>query len=181
LRDSTRTAFGPPCSRIEAGIDRITRTAEGLRLRLEQSELTLLRRLPDELRLLYESGEGPVRERLFPRAYLDPTEEESEREWEALVHPDLVAQRLGRVAEFEGTVERFDTSASNPEAVLADDEVEAWLGLLNDARLALGTRLGVDEETELDAVPPEHPDAVVYATYGWLTSLQGELVEALLE
>ena len=56
--------------------------------------------------------------------------------------------------------------------------MQAWLGVLNDTRLVLGTRLGVTEdERELN---PADPQAGAYAMYQWLTWLQGDLVEALL-
>jgi Domain of unknown function (DUF2017) len=51
--------------------------------------------------------------------------------------------------------------------------------VLNDARLMLGTRLDVSEETDFGAVDPEDPDAQELAVYAFLTFLQGELVEAV--
>lgn len=64
------------------------------------------------------------------------------------------------------------------EIALTPDDVAAWLGVLNDLRLVLGTRLEITEdEPDLD---PAHPDAAAYAVYYWLTYLQGELVEQLL-
>jgi hypothetical protein len=56
--------------------------------------------------------------------------------------------------------------------------VAAWLGVLNDTRLVLGTRLGVTEdEFEID---PDSPEARGYAIYYWLTALQGDLIDMLL-
>jgi hypothetical protein len=52
--------------------------------------------------------------------------------------------------------------------------------VLNDARLALGTRLEVTEEHDIDNVPEDDPLFVAWNVYGWLTSLQGELVQVLL-
>ena len=60
------------------------------------------------------------------------------------------------------------------------DDVNAWLGVLNDARLALGARLGVTEETDLGRLDPRDPESAPKAAYAWLTYLQGELVETLL-
>ena len=40
------------------------------------------------------SSVDAVTQRLFPRAYLDPTEEEAESQWQELVHDDLVEARL---------------------------------------------------------------------------------------
>ena len=53
------------------------------------------------------------------------------------------------------------------EIALTPDDVQAWLGVLNDTRLVLGTRLGVTEdEPDID---PDAPEARGYAIYYWLT------------
>jgi Domain of unknown function (DUF2017) len=54
------------------------------------------------------------------------------------------------------------------------------LGALNDARLALGTRLGVTEDPEYESIADSDPDAGAYAVYGWLTWVQDDLVQVLL-
>ncbi len=43
----------------------------------------------------------------------------------------------------------------------------------------LGERLGVTEDLYTDGIDPGDPRAPELALYGWLTWLQGELVEAL--
>ena len=57
---------------------------------------------------------------------------------------------------------------------MSSEELESWLGALNDLRLVLGTRLGVTEQTYDE--PPRDPGL---ALYGWLTWLEGTIVEAL--
>ena len=52
--------------------------------------------------------------------------------------------------------------------------------MLNDARLALGTTIGVTDDLDLSLLDPSDPESAAYAAYGWLTYLQGELVETLL-
>ena len=63
---------------------------------------------------------------------------------------------------------------------LVDDDVAAFLGVLNDARLALGTTIGVTDDLDLSELDPSDPESAAYAAYGWLTYLEGELVETLL-
>jgi hypothetical protein len=63
---------------------------------------------------------------------------------------------------------------------LGPDAVSALLALLNDARLTLGTRLDVTEETDFEALDPDDPRTPGLAAYAWLTYLEGDLVEALL-
>jgi hypothetical protein len=146
---------------------------------LAEEELGLLRGLPEQLRDVLEgSHDDPARARIFPRAYLDPTAEEQEAEWQELAHPELLRERLDALGLITATLERAEPAGDWWTIALTPEEVQAWLGVLNDTRLVLGTRLGVTEdEHELE---PTDPDAGAYAMYHWLTWLQGDLVEALL-
>ena len=130
--------------------------------------------LPEQLREVFEdAADDPARARLFPRAYLDPTEEAEEAEWQALVHPDLLRQRLDALELDHASARRGAEldRATGGRSTLTPDEVQAWLGVLNDTRLVLGTRLGVtEEEPELD---PADPEAGPYALYHWLTWAAG--------
>jgi hypothetical protein len=162
---------------------RFRRRGEGLLVSLTEPEAELLRNIPDELRPVLEAGrdpDDPVRERLFPRAYLDPTEDLAEQEWQELVHPELIRERLKALERLTETLSRVTPRKGRVEIEIDADEAQAWLGALNDARLALGTRLGVTEDLDQAELPPDHPDAAAYAVYGWLTWVQGDLVETLL-
>lgn len=156
---------------------------EGLLVTLTTAEVELLRSIPNELRPLLEGGrdpDDPVRERLFPRAYLDPTEEAAEEEWQELVHPELIRERLAALERLTATLERATERKGRVEVEIDADEAQAWMGTFNDARLALGTRLGVTEDLDATEVDADHPDAAAFAVYGWLTWVQGDLVETLL-
>ena len=59
--------------------------------------------------------------------------------------------------------------------MLDDEQAEQWLGVLNDARLALGTALDVTEETELGTSTPTTPPSRATSCYTLLTALHGEL------
>ena len=162
---------------------RFRRRGEGLVVSLTEPEAELLRNIPEELRPVLEAGrdpDDPVRERLFPRAYLDPTEDLAEQEWQELVHPELIRERLKALERLAETLSRATTRKGRVEIEIDADEAQAWLGALNDARLALGTRLGVTEDLDQAELPSDHPDAAAYAVYGWLTWVQGDLVETLL-
>ena len=162
---------------------RFERAGDGLRMTLSEPEQGLLRNLPDELRVLYEddTGTDEARSRLFPRAYLDPTEEHAEEEWQELVHPELLRDRLDNLALVVDALARASEGGRGAVVVeLGPEEVPALLGVLNDARLALGTRLGVTDETDVSDLDPSDPTAPVLAVYSWLTYLEGELVETLL-
>lgn len=162
---------------------RFERSGEGMRLTLSEAEHELLRTLPDELRELYEddTGADDARARLFPRAYLDPTEEHSEDEWQELVHPELLRDRLDALVRVVDALGGASTSRRGVVVVeLGSDDVPALLGVLNDARLTLGTRLGVTDEMDLSELDPSDRRAPMLAAYSWLTYLEGELVETLL-
>jgi hypothetical protein len=150
--------------------------------RLLGEEVELLRGLAGELTTLLDDPDtdDAVTDRLFPHAYLDPTEEHAETEWQRLVHPDLVAQRLAALHLLVDTLPKGETGEV-VEATLDAEQEAAWLGVLNDARLAVGTRLGVTEEDDIDSVAPDDPNFVAWQVYGWLTALQGEMVRVLLD
>lgn len=154
----------------------------GLQATLERTDVDLLRALPQELRGLYSAGDAgdPVHDRLFPRAYLDPTQEDAEREWQEMVHPELLRERLEALDLITASLQRGADHRDKVRVELSPDETQAWLGVLNDARLALGTRLGVTEETDFAALDPADELTPTYAAYMWLTDLQGDLVGTLL-
>ena len=60
---------------------------------------------------------------------------------------------------------------------LDQEQLHAWSRALNELRLVLGTRLDVAED--MVEVEPEDPRAPAFALYGYLSWLQGEIVEAL--
>jgi len=145
---------------------RVRRTRKGdYQLRLSAEERALLRSLPGELRDILD-GEDPALGRLFPPAYTsDPVHD---AEYQMLMHQELRQRHEQALAVMEQTVEsdRVD-----------ENQLHAWSTALNDLRLVLGTRLDVTED--MDEVDPEDPRAPAFALYGYLTWLQGEIIEAL--
>ena len=171
--------FRPPFRRTRHG------TVEA---RFEPAEAGLLARICRELTELLAGDEpvspaegepDPVLARLFPRAYLDPTEEEAEAEWQRLVHSDLLEGRRIALETMGRTLAHADTSRAGYTLVLSGDEAEAWLSVLNDARLALGTRLEVTEDLDPADFRADDPEAAPYAVYWWLGLLQEHLIDAL--
>ncbi|MBI2168109.1 MAG: DUF2017 family protein [Actinobacteria bacterium] len=147
---------------------------------LDPGEAAVLAGLPDQVRELIEMGEGQVHDRLFPRAYLDPTEDEAEREWQALSHADLLEGRLEALEVFRRTLAGAGGDPRDPARMtLGEDEAAAWLGALNDLRLALGVLLEVTEDLDIAKVRPDDPRAPGLHLYGFLTWIQGELIDAL--
>ncbi len=157
----------------------------GIQASLEKGEAAVLIQLCRELSgLLPETGEvpaedDPVLSRLFPRAYLDPTEEDKESEWRRFAQPDLVEGRKEAVETFLRTLAGARQSRSALEVTLSTEEAEAWLGVINDSRLALGTRLDITEDTNPADFDPGDPATAPFAVYWWLGYLEEHLVDTL--
>lgn len=162
---------------------RFRATRHGLVVSLTEPEIELFRRLPEELRGLLEAEDktdDPVVQRLFPHAYLDPTEERAEDHWQEQVHPELLRERVAALTLVTATLDGATSTKNGVEVVLGDDDVAAWLGVLNDLRLTLGTQLGITEDTDFDDLDPDDAATPAVGIYSWLTWFQGELVETLV-
>ena len=61
--------------------------------------------------------------------------------------------------------------AARTEVDLDADGAERWIRVLNDLRLALGTRLGITEDDD-DELDESDPQVAPRARYCWLTALQ---------
>jgi hypothetical protein len=141
-------------------------------------------------RLLDFSGpttepDDPVLARLFPTAY--PDDEEAAGEFRRFTEGalrDSKADAAGAVIE---TLESAGLPAEvGAEELVVDVELDAaealtWLRSFTDIRLALATRLGVEEGDEdyWMALPDEDPRAHVYDIYQWVGYLQETLVSAV--
>jgi hypothetical protein len=148
---------------------RIRRTPAGeIGIDLPEEERALLRQVAGELTaLLGDDTADPSLRRLFPPAYDDVSRE---REYRELTRAQLLSGRERALQILGETADRD---------LLTEDEADAWLRALNDARLVLGTRLDVTEDFDWDAVAPGHPQAQELALYAYLSWLQEQLVEAL--
>ncbi|MDP9069178.1 MAG: DUF2017 domain-containing protein [Actinomycetota bacterium] len=153
----------------------LERHGDRLHLQLDQQETGILRELLKELRMLLEAdipADDEVLQRLFPRAHQDDAEEEAYRE---LMGNDLRTVKL----EALHVVEEGVGAKGAADLTLSQDEVESWLRLLNDIRLAIGTRLEVDDEKMGRAYDPADPEAPALAVLHWLGWLQGSMLEEM--
>ena len=150
-----------------------------VRVRLAQDEVAILRGLPDQLRsVLAEGGDEPVNQRLFPPAYLDVADIEHDTEFHRLMHDDLVTEKLANLDLVTDTLARGSTSVRRWTVELTDEEATAWLGVLNDLRLALGVRLDITEDFHGDVndTDPRAPALRLLSYLGWL---EEQLLDAL--
>jgi len=150
--------------------------------RLDAVEVAVLREVLSEVVTLLRDGfdrADPVVERLFPDVY--PRDPASSAELRRYVENDLKAAKLEQADTVLAALPRRGGRVQLDEA-----QAEAWLRALTDARLALGMRLGIRDDTDLleeidEAVlaGPTSPRVEHLSVYEFLTLLQQSLVEAL--
>lgn len=92
----------------------------------------------------------------------------------SLHEPDIIDAKLAAGAVILRTVPE-----SGGKVVLTPEQADAWLYGLNDLRLALGTTLGIDDDTP-EALDEDDPRAPHLDVYHWLTWMQDSLVQALM-
>lgn len=145
-------------------------TAEGIRVDLSR-EVRLF--LGDVLPLLAEigaPGSDPAADRLHIPVYLD--DPVANEEWWRLMGQDLDAARQADRAVFQKVV-----SGDEPVTLSAED-ADAMLRVLNQARLALGARLGIDVEEDHEELPEDSRQVMDYLA--WIQEeLTAELTRTL--
>jgi hypothetical protein len=147
----------------------VERARDGsFRLRLPVEERAVVRSVVGQLRaLVVEDADVDLR-RLYPTAYAnDPA---ADAEFRAFVHDDLVARRLEAIDTVTATID---------EEHLDEAQLGAWMGVVNDLRLVLGTRLDISEELDLTAVADDDPEVATFALYSYLSWLLEQMVEAI--
>ena len=129
--------------------------------------------------------EDPVLARLFPTAYTD--DEEAASEFRRFTEGGL---RDGKAAGACAIIDALEDAGLPPELAedglmidveLEPDAAETWLRSFTDLRLALATRLGVEEGDEhyWHSLPDDDPRAQAHDIYEWVGYLQETLVAAL--
>ena len=130
--------------------------------------------------------EDPVLARLFPSAYVD--DEEAAGEFRRFTEGGL---REDKVVGATTIIEALEEAGLPPEltedGLMIDVELDAaaaesWMRTLTDLRLALATRLEIEEGDEdyWEGLPDTDPRSQVYGIYQWLGYLQETLVESLV-
>ena len=106
--------------------------------------------------------------RLFPPAYQDDPLQNLE--FESALGDQPHRAKLDALATLERTIDA-------PE--LSEEEVLAWLGVVNDARLVIGTRIAITEQATEETYPQDHPDRDAFEVYVYLTWLEERMIRAL--
>jgi Domain of unknown function (DUF2017) len=155
---------------------KVRRRGGVIRLRLEPVESRMLSTLFNDLVDIVVAqdaeADDPVQRRLFPAGYRD--DDDAESEFRALTETALRTERSDRAKQCAAEV-----AGDRRELELTDESGQRWIQVLNDVRLALGTRLEVSEEDGPE-IDPDDPLAPQRAIYYWLTAFQDSLVGALM-
>jgi hypothetical protein len=152
--------------------------------RFTPQEAQVLRQCMAELAELISNDpdpDDPAVERLFPDVY--PEDPVEQAEFRRFTEAELKLAKLDQIKTVLS-----DLLESGGEIRLPDEKADLWLRALTDIRLTLGTRLGVEDETdiraELDAAVgrnPTSPRVGQLTVYAFLTLLQESLVGALTD
>lgn len=145
-------------------------TPKGIVCRFSPEERVFL---GDVLPLLADVGtvsDDPAARRLNVPVYLD--DPEANEEWWRLMGEDLSAARRADRSVYSRVVQ------SDEPVTVSAEEGDAFLRVLNEGRLALGARLGLEVEEDHDRLPEESRQALDYL--GWiLEELTMELTKSL--
>jgi hypothetical protein len=134
----------------------------------ERSMLAEICRQSRDLLEAEDPSSDPAVARLFPPAYQnDPLQN---LEFETAVGD---APRNGKLRAID-TVERTIEASS-----LTEEELLSWMGVVNDARLVIGTRIEITEQATERDYPPDHPEHGSFGVYVYLTWLEDRILRAL--
>jgi hypothetical protein len=124
--------------------------------------------------------DDPVVERLFPDIYRD--DPAAAGELRRLTESDLKTAKMAQVGQVLA-----DLPARGGEVRLDEEQADSWLRTLTDLRLALGLRLDIQDDTDIESEldeavlrSPTSPRVGQLSIYGYLSLLQQSLLEALL-
>jgi hypothetical protein len=129
--------------------------------------------------------EDPVLARLFPTAY--PGDEEAAGEFRRFTEGSLRDGKARAAVQIIDTLESAGLPSELAEDGLHIDveldppDAMSWLKSFTDIRLALATRLGVEDGDEdyWHSLPDDDPRTHVHDIYDWVGYLQETLVQSL--
>ena len=129
--------------------------------------------------------EDPVLARLFPTAYTD--DEEAAGDFRRFTEGSLRDSKAAAACTIIDTLEEaglppeLDEDGLMIDVELEHDTATAWLRSFADVRLALATRLEVEDGDEdyWLALPEDDPRSQAHDIYEWVGYLQETLVDAL--
>jgi len=130
--------------------------------------------------------EDPVLARLFPTAYAD--DDEAAAEFRRYTEGTLRDSKAAAASAIIDGLEEAGLPSELEEGLTIDVELDEptarqWMRSFTDLRLALATRLGIEDGDEdyWMTLPDDDPRAQAHDIYEWVGYLQETLVQALAE
>jgi hypothetical protein len=127
--------------------------------------------------------DDPVLARLFPTAY--PDDEEAAGDFRRFTENALRDGKAGAAASVIDALEDAGLPSEPQDGLFIDVELDdaaamIWMRSFTDMRLAIATRLEIEEEDEeyWRSLPDDDPRAQVHDIYDWLGFLQETLVQS---
>ena len=166
----------------------LLRSLAGQLIELLRNEVAVPETLDPLEELLDFSGptlapEDPVLARLFPTAY--PDDAEAAAEFRRFTEADLRNGKAVAAAAIIDALEEAGLEDQPEDGMYIDVELDpqaalTWMRSFTDMRLAIATRLGIEEgdEERWYALPDDDPEAQVHDIYEWIGYLQETLVQA---
>jgi hypothetical protein len=161
------------------------RKGDHCKAKFSAEETQVLRQVATEVVALLTDGfdrEDPVVERLFPDVY--PEDVAATADFREFTDGELKTAKIDQA----GAMLAVLPASGSAEVSLDDESAEAWLRALNDVRLALGTRLELDDDTDLELeldravlADPMSTRAGQLSLYAYLGYLQESLLTALTD
>jgi len=115
-----------------------------------------------------EKPTDPISTRLFPDAY--PDDPEASMEFRRFTERSLRETNVNRAKSVLADID------GQTRLTLSGDQWQNWVGFLNSLRLALGTRLEVDQDTWTQERSESDPLYQIFELYNWLTWMQETLI-----
>ena len=151
-------------------MSRFKATRNGIRVTLTPQERIFLGDVLPMLAGVGSPGSDPAADRLHVPVYLD--DPEANDEWWRLMGQELDAARQADRAALRKVLDEYGT------LTLDDAEANSLLRVINEARLALGARFGLEVESDHDELPEDRRQVLDYL--GWLLEeLTTELSKSL--
>jgi hypothetical protein len=143
---------------------KIGRADEGVEIEIEPPLVTFMLQFPELLDQIERGDDDPAAQRLDVPVYLDDAEANDEY-WA------LMSSELDRSREADRSAFREVMEAAKGGTVASREEAYAMVRVLNEARLALAARFGVDTEDDYERLDDSEHD---------ILQALGELQMALL-
>ncbi|MFT5124242.1 MAG: hypothetical protein ACI9TH_001828 [Kiritimatiellia bacterium] len=143
-----------------------------------KEEIEILQNLPDQLREIIENPDftRDAARRLFPPGSEDP---EVQLDYMEVAADSIREHKLANLDGFLETLQAPRKHFGLRFVTLTPEQVDFWIGFLNDMRLMIGTDIGVDSGTWGDDIDWGEVEDLRIRIYGYLSYLQSALLEAL--